>query len=189
MHTRSLLHTRRLLSLGIAFLVVLLAASTCLTLIHFNKGNLVHATGSQGSSFTFTAAGDYDQTSATTANLKYIAQSGANFNLALGDFDYNPAVTAAQWSSYATGLLPANFPFEVIPGEHDVSQLAAYAAALPDHIGTTSGTYVEQYYFDYPPNAPYGPLHHVLALHPLSIQLHVGGGWLQLGLIYHRCST
>src|SRR5436853_2532328 len=148
-----LLSSRRLFSLGTALLVLLLMASTCLTLIHFNKENTALA-ASNGSSFTFTAAGDYNQTAATTANLNYIAHAGASFHLGLGDFNYNTTVTATQWSTYAKGLLPANFPFEVIPGDQDGGQLATYATNLPNHITGMQGAYGEQYYFDYPASAP-----------------------------------
>jgi hypothetical protein len=150
---KGLLSSRRPFSFGIAILVVLLMASTSLTLFHFNKKTTVLA-ASNGSSFTFTAAGDYNQTSATTANLNYIAHSGASFNLGLGDFNYNSAVTASQWSTYAKGLLPTNFPFEVIPGDQDGGQLATYATNLPNHITGMQGAYGEQYYFDYPTSAP-----------------------------------
>src|SRR5436305_5543645 len=52
---------------------------------------------SSATTFRFTAAGDYAQTNYTTANLNYIGQSGANFHLALGDLNYDPAhVTAEQ---------------------------------------------------------------------------------------------
>src|SRR5947209_7602420 len=107
---KGLLSSRRLFSLGTAILVVLLMASTCLALFQFNKENTAFA-ASNSSSFTFTAAGDYDQTAATGANLNYLAHSGASFHLGLGDFNYSSAATAAQWSTYAKGLLPANFPF------------------------------------------------------------------------------
>jgi len=119
-------------------------------------------TSQAGTSFSFTAAGDYGQTSYTTANLKYIAQSGVNFNLALGDFSYDPSVNAAAWSAYAKSYLPANFPFEILPGGHDTSnagentsnEIDAYAADLPDHIGNITGTYAKQYTFDYPASNP-----------------------------------
>jgi hypothetical protein len=104
-------------------------------------------------SFSFTAVGDYAETNYTTANLNYIAHSGANFNLALGDFDYTH-MAAAQWSSYVTRLLPPSFPFEVVAGNEDQSQMNTYAANLPDHIGNISGTYAKEYSFDYP-SGPY----------------------------------
>ena len=105
------------------------------------------------SGFRFTAAGDYGQTSYTTANLNYIAQSGVNFSLGLGDFDYDPNTTADAWSSYAKSLLPANFPFEIVAGGHD-TQIDTLAVDLPDHIGNISGTYAKEYSFDYPPAKP-----------------------------------
>jgi hypothetical protein len=61
--------------------------------------------------FNFTAIGDYAETNYTNANLSYIAhQSGASFNLGLGDFDYTHTA-AAQWSSYVTNSLQG-VPFE-----------------------------------------------------------------------------
>src|SRR5438876_6771035 len=83
---RSLSHTSRLIPLGTVFLVLLVIVSTCVALTRFSTGKAVHAADS---SFIFTTAGDYNQTKHTTANLKNIAQSGASFNLALGDLSYS----------------------------------------------------------------------------------------------------
>jgi hypothetical protein len=146
---RSRNRIRLFIPLSSVFLVVLAVSSSLITLTPFNR--VVHAANS--SSFIFTAAGDYAQTTATTANLKAIAQSGASFHLALGDIDESKGGTSAQWSSYVTSLLPTNFPFEIIPGDHDLGQLSTYTADLPDYVGST-GTYGQQYYFDYPSSAP-----------------------------------
>src|SRR5438128_11271622 len=104
----SLPRTRRLLSLGILFLVVCVGVSTFYALVYSSKPT--RAT----SSFIFTAAGDYGQTSNTTAVLSYIPGSGASFNLGLGDLNYDyPTVTAQQWASNALSELGSNtFPFE-----------------------------------------------------------------------------
>ena len=102
--TKKLTSTGRYLFLGIVFLVVLMLVGANLAFMHVESGKAAQAVSGNGSSFSFTAAGDYDQTAATTANLHYITQSGASFHLGLGDFDYDPAVTADQWSSYAKGL-------------------------------------------------------------------------------------
>src|SRR5437763_16435188 len=88
------------------------------------------------SSFTFTAAGDYANTSATTANLKLIANSGAKFNLALGDFNYDPTLSATQWSAYLKSNLPANFPFEVLAGNEDTATINTFIADLPNLLET-----------------------------------------------------
>jgi Calcineurin-like phosphoesterase len=105
-------------------------------------------------SFSFTSVGDYGESSYTTANLNYIGKSGAKFNLALGDLNYDSAhVSAAQWSSYVQSHLPAGFAFEILAGNED-PQISALATDLPDHIGNISGTYAQEYSFDYPSNAP-----------------------------------
>ncbi|GAC1347707.1 MAG: hypothetical protein NVSMB27_13700 [Ktedonobacteraceae bacterium] len=130
-----------------------MGASAFIALAHSGKG-----TGAQAAaSFSFTYTGDYAQTTHTTANLKYIAGAGVNFNLALGDLSYASTLTstaAASWSTYAKGKLPANFPFEIVDGRHDSTQIKTYEADLPDHIGGITGTYGEQYYVDYPVGAP-----------------------------------
>ncbi len=131
------------------FLTLLVLVSTWFVFAHTSKS------AQTISGFTFTALGDYAQTSDTTANLNYIAQSGASFNLALGDLNYNPSkVSASAYASYVKSHLPANFPFEMIAGNEDQAQLSALAAALPDHIGSISGSYAKEYYFDYPSGSP-----------------------------------
>ena len=179
---RGILPSRRMIVLAITLLVVLGVGSTLFTIAYLGKGtprqtvpapNKVLPTATTatkkptptaqaGISFTFTTAGDYGQTNYTTQVLKYIAHSGVKFNLALGDFSYNPAVSAATWSAYAKSLLPATFPFEILPGGHDTSDagentgndLSTYAANFPDHIGKITGTYGIQYAFDYPVSNP-----------------------------------
>ena len=105
-------------------------------------------------SFSFTAAGDYAQTGYTSANLNYIARSGVSFHLGLGDFNYIPGTSPDAWASYVKGNLPANFPFEIVPGNEDVAYVPNFIADLPDHIGNISGIYGQEYAFDYPPGAP-----------------------------------
>ena len=111
------------------------------------------ATAKVGPDFSFTAAGDYGQTSYTTANLNYLARSGVKFHLGLGDFDYDPNTSANAWSAYAKSHLPANFPFEIVAGGHD-TQIDTLLADFPDRIGHISGTYAKEYSFDYPPGTP-----------------------------------
>src|SRR2546421_7805337 len=103
--------------------------------------------------FRFTAAGDYGQTSYTTANLNYIAHSKVNFHLGLGEFDYDPNTSANAWSGYAKSHLPTNFPFEIVAGGHD-TQIDTLTADFPDHIGHIKGTYGKEYSFDYPSATP-----------------------------------
>ncbi len=170
--------SRRMIVLGIVLLVVLGVGSTLFTLAYFGKGTgtpgqtvpglskgkptasstAATPTAQPDPSFSFTAAGDYGQTTYTTENLEKIKQlydSGQiSFHLALGDFSYDPNVSAAAWSAYAKNLLPPNFPFEIVSGGHDSSQIDAYAADLPNHMANITGTYAKQYAFDYPLVAP-----------------------------------
>jgi len=150
MQKRKEVLSERTSSLGSVLLIALLFASMLLVFVHPSQ-----PTRASSSSFSFTAAGDYAQTAHTTANLQYIASSGANFDLALGDLNYNSTnVTADQWSSYVKSNLLANFPFEIVAGNEDKAQLDQLIADLPDHIGNVSGTYGKEYSFDYPSNAP-----------------------------------
>ena len=178
---RGILPPRRMMILGITVLVILGVGSTLFTVAFLGNPTPRHTvpalskvtptaistptvkpTPTPQPGFTFTAAGDYGQTNYTTQVLKYFAHSGAKFNLALGDFSYNPAVSAAAWSTYAKSYLPANFPFEILPGGHDTSdagqstgnESSIYAANFPDRIGKITGTYGIQYAFDYPVNNP-----------------------------------
>ena len=132
--------------------LLLLVLSTLVTLSF--HGQATQARGLVGSGFSFTAVGDYGQTTATTANLKYIAHSGAHFDLGLGDFNYSSKVTPAAWSAYAKNILGASFPFEILDGDHDRSQIKSLAVDLPDHMGNITGTYAKQYAFDYPASSP-----------------------------------
>jgi len=155
-------------------LMGLVAASTVFVFTHFNAGMPTPSTQASivkttrvlkptatirnhlrmsNPGFSFTAAGDYGQTSYTTANLNYIAQSKVNFHLGLGDFDYDPATSANAWSTYAKSHLPANLPFEIVAGGHD-TQIDALLADFPDRLGDISGTYAKEYSFDYPAHTP-----------------------------------
>ncbi|HLX55479.1 MAG TPA: hypothetical protein VKR83_00495 [Ktedonobacteraceae bacterium] len=167
-------HNRSLFIFGSVLLVCLVGGSAFFALAHSNAGiptpstkpGAVKATqalkptattqsksAKPNPDFSFTAAGDYGQTSYTTANLNYIARSGVKFHLGLGDFDYDPNTSADAWSAYAKSHLPPNFPFEIVAGGHDI-QIDTLAADFPDRIGNISGTYAKEYSFDYPPGAP-----------------------------------
>lgn len=149
--------------IGTVLLIVFMLASTLLALVHTHQP--ARATSAPGS-FTFTAAGDYSQTKFTTANLQYIARSGASFNLALGDFNYVPTVTqtdAINWSNYAKANL-GTVPFEILVGGHDPDQISTYEANLPNKLSGVTGTYGEQYSFDYPTGAP--PLARFILISP-----------------------
>lgn len=155
---RLIVDSPRTFSLGLAFLVAVLVASTLLVFVHRSQPTRADF------GFSFTVAGDYDQTTATTKTLQKISQlyttNQISFHLGLGDFSYAPKPTAAQaaaWSAYAKSNLAANFPFEIVAGRHDTSQMSTYETNLPpNNIPTSTNcstcAYGQQYYFDYPLN-------------------------------------
>lgn len=109
---------------------------------------------------TFTAVGDFGATNKTSAVLDAIAASGASFHLALGDLSYGALRPESSWCDYVKSHVGSEFPFELIAGNHDSGQIASegnidnFVACLPDRIGTITGTYGKEYYFDYPAAAP-----------------------------------
>jgi hypothetical protein len=127
-----------------------MSVSILLAMTYRSKGT----SAASSTNFTFTAAGDYSNTTATTANLHLMATSGAQFNLAIGDLNYDHALTAAQWSTYVKSNLPPNFPFEIVTGNEDTANMPTFEADLPDHLGNLSGSYGREYAFDYPAGAP-----------------------------------
>jgi hypothetical protein len=109
-------------------------------------------------SFTFAAAGDHSVNSRTTASLDLLANSGASFYLALGDMSYSQLTPESAWCDYVKAHVGANFPFEVLAGNHEDNGpdglIENFAACLPDQLGNISGEYGKQYYFDYPVGSP-----------------------------------
>lgn len=114
----------------------------------------------QGGTVTFTAVGDFGASTNTTAVLDTIATSGASFHLALGDLSYGVLRPESSWCNYVKSHVGSTFPFELIAGNHDSGQIASegninnFVPCLPDRIGTISGTYGKEYFFDYPASAP-----------------------------------
>ncbi len=105
------------------------------------------------SRFTFLAAGDYNSTANTSLNLTGMASAGANFTLALGDFSYDMQ-TETQWCNYIKSFFGAAYPFELLAGNHDETNIDTFASCLPDLLGNITGAYGKEYYFDYPAASP-----------------------------------
>lgn len=114
-------------------------------------------------SFTFTAAGDYSSNvNRTTAVLNGMnpANSGAQFNIALGDLSYGNKTPETVWCDYVKSKVGADFPFELIPGNHESNGPAGnnidnFELCLPHRAtAAVTGRYSREYYFDYPTEAP-----------------------------------
>lgn len=108
--------------------------------------------------FSFAAAGDHAANSRASSSLDLLGASGVNFYLALGDMSYSHLVPESAWCDYVKSHVGANFPFEVLAGNHEDDGpdglIENFAACLPDRIGNISGEYGKEYYFDYPPADP-----------------------------------
>ena len=117
--------------------------------------NYLHSQTAQaaGSSFIFTAGGDFGSSSNTTASLDLIASSGASFSFALGDLSYNETTPESAWCDYVKSRVGSTFPFELLAGNHEDNgphgEINSFATCLPDRIGSLTGVYAKQYYFDH----------------------------------------
>lgn len=108
-----------------------------------------------GTSFAFTAAGDHGFDDRTRKSMDAVAGSGSRFYLALGDLSYS-AGSEDEWCN----SFKAKFnDVELIAGNHDVGESSGgdinrYRQFCPFTLGTLTGDYAKQYYFDYPQQTP-----------------------------------
>ena len=103
----------------------------------------------QGPTFTFTAAGDYSSSSSSTtpvlAGINPI-NSGASFNLVLGDMSYANLIPETAWCDYVKSNVGATYPFELIPGNHEDDSPAGhfidnFELCLPHRLTPITGRY------------------------------------------------
>jgi hypothetical protein len=134
----------------LALSLTVLALSLVVLLFALTPGNGLRPAWAQTQTFVFTFAGDFGTGSAFTANLNQMAQSGAVFDLAVGDLSYGSSASA--WCNSVTSIVGATFPFELVAGNHDDDgnsvRIGDFTPCLPDRMGST-GTYGSEYYFDY----------------------------------------
>src|SRR2546421_4379886 len=124
----------------------------------FYTASLIKAANTTAS-FSFTAGGDIGGNSSSSTALDLIAQSGSQFDLALGDLSYSEITPESSWCSYVQSRVGSNFPFELLSGNHEDGGeiqdglIDNFTQCLPDRLGSV-GTYGKEYYFDYPASAP-----------------------------------
>jgi hypothetical protein len=104
------------------------------------------------------------------------ANTGSSFNLALGDLSYGILQPETAWCNYVKARVGDTFPFQLVAGNHEDDTPAGYnidnfARCLPDRIGSITGIYSREYYFDYPPTSP---LARVILISP-NMTFHNGG--------------
>ncbi|TFV98928.1 PKD domain-containing protein [Leifsonia flava] len=109
------------------------------------------------SSVSFTASGDLNSTTQTSAVLNQIDSIGPDLHLALGDLAYT-SDPEQVWCDYVTSRTGAGFPFELVAGNHESNGLNgnidSFSACLPNQLPGAIGTYGRQYYVDVPQQTP-----------------------------------
>ena len=93
--------------------------------------------------------GDSGYGSSFEANLELIKDSGADFALHLGDFDY--AGDPGGFWDVIDGVLGAGYPYFTIVGNHDIDQWPGYAARMAEHfaaagVQTDDPDYLDEMY-------------------------------------------
>ncbi len=106
----------------------------------------------------FTAAGDYSSSTEARNVLAGIASARPNLHFALGDFSYDREGTESEWCDLVTSYVGADFPFQLIAGNHESDgqngHIDAFAKCLPNRLPGLSGEYGRQYYVDVPADDP-----------------------------------
>lgn len=105
-----------------------------------------------GSGVVFTAGGDIGAGGDTDDVFAALAGDKGDFFLALGDLSYSDVEPESAWCDYVKGYLGAEFPVQLIVGNHEDDDLVDgfigdFAACLPDRMSST-GVYAAEYYFD-----------------------------------------
>lgn len=142
--------------------IIIIAASSLalfINLILLTQKNPIslsqRITQASTSVFSFTAGGDHGGSSDTQATMNYIGTSGTNFYLALGDLSYSSITPESAWCDWVKQRVGTSFPFELISGNHEDDDgpdghIDNFISCLPDRIGSITGSYGKEYYFDYP---------------------------------------
>ncbi|MET0974238.1 MAG: PKD domain-containing protein [Leifsonia sp.] len=108
-------------------------------------------------SVKFTAAGDFNSTTQTSAVLNQVDALDPDLHIALGDLAYTTDPEQA-WCDYVTNRVGAGFPFELVSGNHESNgengNINDFSACLPNQLPGAVGTYGRQYYVDVPQQAP-----------------------------------
>ena len=149
----------------------------CLALV-LSSLRVVAAPLAAAAPFVFTAAGDHGFDSRTNLSIEVVKNSGSSFYLALGDLSYTPGAEQTWCNNFKSRFNDV----ELIAGNHDTGEseggnIDTYIIHCPFTLGSLTGSYGKQYYFDYPAGAP---LARFIMISPgvkgsLNINYNVGG--------------
>jgi hypothetical protein len=129
--------------------------------------------GPAGRSVHFTAQGDIGVSTGARKVLDTIAGLAPELNLALGDFSYQAGLEQ-EFCDMVTGKLGADFPYQVVTGNHESDghdgDIANIVKCLPNRLPGLQGEYGTQWYVDYPEQ---NPLVRIIMVSP-GIDFHDG---------------
>jgi hypothetical protein len=90
--------------------------------------------------------------------LNAVDAANLNFFLAIGDLSYGDVSPESAWCQFVKSRVGSSFPFELVAGNHEDDGpdglITKFDDCLPHRLGSLTGTYAKQYYFDYPAGQP-----------------------------------
>ncbi|WP_299445322.1 metallophosphoesterase [uncultured Phycicoccus sp.] len=102
--------------------------------------------------------GDVGDGGSASAVLESIAARQDDLTLAVGDLSYGDTGAEAQWCRFVTDRLGAEYPFQIVAGNHDDDGpngvIDAFTACLPNRLPGLVGDYGRQWYVDLPAGRP-----------------------------------
>lgn len=102
----------------------------------------------------FTASGDFDTRSETTAVLNQIKTAAPDLHLALGDLSYGTTGQEQSWCDFVHATIDQGFPFELLSGNHESDGINGsindFSSCMPNQLPGLVGVYGREWYVDVP---------------------------------------
>src|SRR5213594_1028602 len=138
------------------FMISILAVTS------LGTGVRVSSLAGPATSISFGTAGDWDNNSHTTSNWQSLGTSGINFALSLGDMLYASPTPSANEQTWCNTFKSNISNAEILVGNHETFEdnsssggnINKFVQSCPFTLGSPTGTYGFQYYFDYPSSNP-----------------------------------
>lgn len=145
------------------FLLLAISLFSYVELLHpENKKEAVSSYGTRdrdsNEGFTFSAAGDYGATHATTEVLSLIGNLQSDFHILLGDLSYKDISPEDKWCRFVSSFT-SEVPLLLVPGNHESDgkdgHIDNFEKCMPFSLSVPlEGVYSKEYYFDYPESKP-----------------------------------
>ncbi len=106
----------------------------------------------------FSAVGDIGNREDSGMVLDAIAARRDDLTVAVGDLSYDGEGTESAWCRFVTRRLGAEYPFEIVAGNHEDDgpdgSIDAFRRCLPNHLPDLVGDYGKEWYADVPADDP-----------------------------------